>query len=148
MILPKIQSSRKPSGIVREHNIWVISIFQNACVAFLDANAILSCRRNGAFYYSQFGSWSDGRRKTKSTLLTFVYAMMNHPEVQFRAQAEIDRVVGRQRLPDFEDRASLPYVDAVLRETMRWSPVVTMGALNLNITFLDLLTCRSSSCGH
>ncbi|KAG8215888.1 cytochrome P450 [Butyriboletus roseoflavus] len=60
---------------------------------------------------------------TNSILVVFVYLMMNHPEVQQRAQSEIDRVVGQQRLPDFEDRPSLPYVDAVLRETMRWHPV-------------------------
>jgi len=57
----------------------------------------------------------------------FVYLMMNHPEVQRRAQEEIDSVIGGQRLADFEDRASLPYVDAVLRETMRWRPVAPLG---------------------
>ncbi|KAG9312746.1 cytochrome P450 [Chiua virens] len=64
---------------------------------------------------------------TRSALLTFVYVMMNHPEVQRRAQADIDRVVGRKRLPSFDDREALPYVDAVLRETMRWSPMSPMG---------------------
>ncbi|KAF8452275.1 cytochrome P450 [Boletus edulis BED1] len=64
---------------------------------------------------------------THATLLVFVYLMMNHPEVQCRAQAEIDRVVAHQRLPDFEDRASLPYIDAVLRETMRSHPVTPIG---------------------
>lgn len=58
---------------------------------------------------------------------------MNHPEVQRRAQAEIDHVVGRQRLPDFEDREALPYVDAVLRETMRCHPVTPMGASDLGV---------------
>jgi len=53
--------------------------------------------------------------------------MMNHPEVQRHAQAKIDSVVGRQRLPNFEDRASLPYVDAILRETMRLHPVMPIG---------------------
>jgi len=61
---------------------------------------------------------------TYATLTTFVYLMMNHPETQRRAQAEIDRVVGRQRLPNFEDKPSLPYIGAVLRETMRLHPVV------------------------
>lgn len=52
---------------------------------------------------------------------------MNHPEIQRRAQAEIDSLVGYQRLPDFEDRASLPYMDAIMRETMRWHPVLPIG---------------------
>jgi len=64
---------------------------------------------------------------TNATLVIFIYLMMNHPEIQRRAQAEIDSVVGCQRLPDFEDRASLPYVDAIMRETMRWHPVLPIG---------------------
>jgi len=47
-------------------------------------------------------------------------AMLLYPEVQHKAQEEIDRVVGRERLPDFKDRPNLPYVEGVLRETFRW----------------------------
>lgn len=47
-------------------------------------------------------------------------AMALYPSVQKQAQAEIDRVVGTGRLPTYEDRASLPIVDAVVRETLRW----------------------------
>ncbi|KAF9232015.1 cytochrome P450 [Melanogaster broomeanus] len=43
--------------------------------------------------------------------------------------AEIDAVVGMDRLPDFDDRPSLPYVDAVLRETIRWQPVAPAAVL-------------------
>ncbi|KAN0101188.1 Cytochrome P450 [Tylopilus felleus] len=68
----------------------------------------------------------DGEQ-THATLLVFVYLMLNHPEAQRHAQLEIDHVVGGQRLPDFEDRPSLPYVDAVLRETMRSRPVGPLG---------------------
>lgn len=53
--------------------------------------------------------------------------MMRYPEVQERAQKEIDAIVGTHRLPDFEDRSSLPYVDAILRETLRWHPVFPLG---------------------
>ncbi|KIJ64539.1 hypothetical protein HYDPIDRAFT_111874 [Hydnomerulius pinastri MD-312] len=64
---------------------------------------------------------------TNSTLLVFLYLMQRHPEVQVRAQAEIDKVVGTQRLPTFDDKPALPYVEAVLRETMRWHPVTPVG---------------------
>ncbi|KIJ64047.1 hypothetical protein HYDPIDRAFT_112573 [Hydnomerulius pinastri MD-312] len=60
---------------------------------------------------------------TNSTILVFLYLMALHPEVQARAQAEIDSVVGTERLPDFHDQPSLPYVEAIIRETMRWNPV-------------------------
>lgn len=54
--------------------------------------------------------------------------MLLHPNVQKRAQAELDSVVGRERLPTFADRAALPYVEAVVKETLRWQPVVPLGA--------------------
>ncbi|OAX34015.1 cytochrome P450 [Rhizopogon vinicolor AM-OR11-026] len=62
-----------------------------------------------------------------STLLVFLLAMVLHPEVQAKAQAEIDRVVGKDRLLNFNDRPALPYVDALLRETFRWQPVFPIG---------------------
>ncbi|KAF8121767.1 cytochrome P450 [Boletus edulis] len=64
-----------------------------------------------------------GVETTASTLIIFVLAMMRYPEVQERAQKEIDAVIGTHRLPNFDDRSSLPYIDAVLRETLRWHPV-------------------------
>jgi cytochrome P450 len=63
---------------------------------------------------------------TTSTLMSFALAMVLYPDVQRRAQAEIDSVVGN-RLPTFEDRVSLPYVESVLRETMRWCPIAPLG---------------------
>ena len=54
-----------------------------------------------------------------------ILALVLHPEVQRRAQAEIDSVVGRERLPDFED--PLPYIEAVCREISRWGVVVPLG---------------------
>ncbi|KAG1837787.1 cytochrome P450 [Suillus subalutaceus] len=65
---------------------------------------------------------------TTSTLMTFALAMVLYPDVQRRAQAEIDLAVGGDRLPTFEDRPSLPYVESVLRETLRWHPLLPIGA--------------------
>lgn len=56
----------------------------------------------------------------------FLLAMMAHPEVLAKAQKEIDRVVGSDRLPTFEDRPFLPYVDAILNETYRWGAAVPL----------------------
>ncbi|KAG2107437.1 cytochrome P450 [Suillus discolor] len=64
--------------------------------------------------------------RTASTLTVFVLAMMLYPDVQKRAQEEIEAVIGDQ-LPTFQDRPSLPYVEAVLRETLRWHPVFPLG---------------------
>ncbi len=45
--------------------------------------------------------------------------MMKYPEVQRRAQEELDRVVGTDRIPTFEDRKDLPYVNALMLECLR-----------------------------
>ena len=45
--------------------------------------------------------------------------MVIYPEVQAAAQRELDEVIGRDRLPELTDRDSLPYVNAILRETFR-----------------------------
>lgn len=44
---------------------------------------------------------------------------MQNPDVQRRAQEEIDRVVGTDRLPSFEDKQDLPYIEAVYKECLR-----------------------------
>ena len=53
--------------------------------------------------------------------------MALYPEVQKKAQAEIDAVVGPNRLPDFHDRPSLPYINAVVKESLRWNLVTPLG---------------------
>ena len=45
--------------------------------------------------------------------------MLLYPDVQTTAQHEIDNVIGGDRLPEFEDRDSLPYVNAILSEVLR-----------------------------
>lgn len=56
--------------------------------------------------------------------------MVLHPEIQKKAQDEIDSVVGRDRLPDFNDRSSLPYIDYIVQETLRWGPVSPIGTIH------------------
>ncbi|KAH8998285.1 cytochrome P450 [Lactarius hatsudake] len=67
-----------------------------------------------------------GADTTVSALQTFILAMILYPEVQRKAQAEIDQVVGNSRLPDFSDQDALPYVQAVLKEVLRWHPVTPL----------------------
>ena len=58
--------------------------------------------------------------------------MSLYPEVQKAAQAELDTVVGSGRLPEFADRDKLPYINAVVKEIMRWYPVAPLGLARLN----------------
>ena len=55
-----------------------------------------------------------------SALGTFVLAMTLHEDVQRKAREELDRVVGRDRLPSMDDQPDLPYVTAVVREVLRY----------------------------
>lgn len=64
--------------------------------------------------------------QTHSVLLVFIQAIVLNPEVQKRAQAEIDRVVGYERLPDFDDRTTMSYIGAVSRETLRFYSIVPL----------------------
>ncbi|KAJ8520580.1 hypothetical protein ONZ45_g2645 [Pleurotus djamor] len=68
-----------------------------------------------------------GAETTWSALANFILAMTLHPECQRLAQEEIDRVVGQDRLPSFEDRGSLPYVTSIVQETLRWGRVIPLG---------------------
>ncbi|KAI6039877.1 cytochrome P450 [Pisolithus marmoratus] len=68
-----------------------------------------------------------GSETSSFLLLSFILAMLLYPEVQVKAQAEIDRVIGTQKLPSFDDRPSLPYIDAILHELLRWNPVSPLG---------------------
>ncbi|KAI0092995.1 cytochrome P450 [Irpex rosettiformis] len=68
-----------------------------------------------------------GFETTWHTVTILIAALLLHPEVQQRAQKEIDEVIGRNRLPDLNDRESLPYVQCVINEVSRWQPVVPVG---------------------
>lgn len=57
----------------------------------------------------------------------FSLAMLAYPEAQARAQAELDAVVGRTRLPSFADYPHLPYIRATVKEALRWRPVDPVG---------------------
>ncbi|KAI0334310.1 cytochrome P450 [Cubamyces sp. BRFM 1775] len=67
-----------------------------------------------------------GIESTRGTLVAFLLAMTRNPDVVRNAQDEIDSVVGNERLPDFADRPSLPYVDALLEELFRWNPPIPL----------------------
>ncbi|OCL13593.1 cytochrome P450 [Glonium stellatum] len=64
-----------------------------------------------------------------NTLLGFIKAMILYPEAQAEAQREIDRIVGFDRLPAWEDRESLPYIRGVVEESLRWMPTTLSAAV-------------------
>ena len=71
---------------------------------------------------------------------SFFLLMSLHPEVQRKAQEEIDRVVGHDRLPNAQDRKDLPYIDAIMKEVARLNTVVPLGETQCE-GLLGLLSC-------
>lgn len=64
--------------------------------------------------------------QTVSALLSFILIMAQQPQIQLRAQEEVDAVVAG-RPPKCRDRESMPYLNAVLKEVYRCNPVVPLG---------------------
>ncbi|EFZ04438.2 cytochrome P450 [Metarhizium robertsii] len=60
-----------------------------------------------------------GVETTASIMQWFQALMPSYPEIQRRAQDELDRVVGRDRLPDAQDEKNLPYCRAIIKEVER-----------------------------
>ncbi|KAJ6540312.1 cytochrome P450 [Mycena capillaripes] len=77
--------------------------------------------------WSAASFYGAGADTTVSVVTAYFLAAAKYPEVQSKAQAEIDAVVGQNRLPTFEDRDSLPYIEAICKELYRWMPIVPLG---------------------
>ncbi|KAM5531521.1 hypothetical protein V8D89_014786, partial [Ganoderma adspersum] len=72
-------------------------------------------------------AYGAGTDTSYTYLTTFFLAMTLHLDVRRRGQAELDAVVGPDRLPAFFDRQSLPYVNAIVKECLRWHSVLPLG---------------------
>ncbi|KAG7439314.1 cytochrome P450 [Guyanagaster necrorhizus] len=73
-------------------------------------------------------AFAAGADTTVIVILSTVLAFLLYPEVQAKAQAELDAVVGHgTRQPIFDDRPQLPYIDAIVLEAMRWNSVLPLG---------------------
>ena len=67
--------------------------------------------------------------QTSNSVLIFVVAALLRPEIQKIAQEELDAVTMRERLPTFEDRPQLPFVNAICKKVTRWRPIAPLGEL-------------------
>lgn len=69
------------------------------------------------------GNLMEGGTDTMATTtLVFLQAMATNPDIQDKAQAEIDSVVDASRAPTWDDFDKLPYITQVIKELLRWRP--------------------------
>lgn len=80
-----------------------------------------------AIKWSAASMYTGGADTSVSTMAAFFLAMSMFPDVQLKAQEEIDKVMGSSRLPTAGDRENLPYINAVVEEAQRWHPITPMG---------------------
>jgi len=77
--------------------------------------------------YTASSLYGGGADTTAAALYAFFLAMVLFPDVQRKAQQEIDAVLGGTRLPVYADAAQLPYISAVVTELLRWHSVAPLG---------------------
>jgi cytochrome P450 len=67
-------------------------------------------------------------KQTVSAMTTLFYVMAMNPHVLKKAQEELERIIGMDRLPTMSDLDQLHYINAVIKEVLRWNPPVPLGA--------------------
>ncbi|KAI0657956.1 cytochrome P450 [Cubamyces menziesii] len=72
-------------------------------------------------------AYAGGADSDFAAVYSFFLAMVLNPGAQEKAHAELDAVVGCDRLPEFNDRPSLPYVNALIKEVLRWHVIPPIG---------------------
>ncbi|KAG2108532.1 cytochrome P450 [Suillus discolor] len=88
---------------------------------------ILSAQDEHIVKWSAAALFAGGSDTTVATIDAFFLAMTLFPDVQKKAQAEIDAVIGPDRLPSFADQDTLPYIGALVKEGLRWHSVIPTG---------------------
>lgn len=73
-----------------------------------------------------------GADTTAITVMNFTLAMVQNPSEMKKGQEAVDAVVDENRLPTFEDISRMPYINQIVKEVMRWRPVINMGIPHSN----------------
>ncbi|KAL9107790.1 MAG: hypothetical protein Q9187_008378 [Circinaria calcarea] len=98
------------------------------CVSMARQQEELGFSDDQAAYISG-GLLEAGSDTTSNTLYGFIQAMVLFPDVQRKAQEEIDRIVGPDRLPNVDDSQNLQYIRGCIKESLRWMPTAILGII-------------------
>ncbi|KAF9461977.1 cytochrome P450 [Collybia nuda] len=87
--------------------------------------------------YCSAALYIGGADTTVSAITSFFWLMSVYPEVQKKAQQEVEQMIGG-RLPTPADHGSMPYISALVKEVVRWAPAAPLG---LNVFIPGLRHC-------
>ncbi|EUC61305.1 cytochrome P450 family protein [Rhizoctonia solani AG-3 Rhs1AP] len=123
--------SKYPARMAQEPFDWTKEQMKNGLAVPSFLSGLLEQNKDGldgedVIKWTSASMYSAGAHTTVGTISNFILAMVLYPEVFRKAQEEIDRVVGSERLPLVSDRVDLPYIECVLSETLRWYPVAPL----------------------
>ncbi|KAN0109883.1 cytochrome P450 [Russula decolorans] len=123
------QVMNNPMRFVRESMLSGTARRSIAFDRLVEAEKLSSSEREGyerAITETLGTMYTVGTDSMVSSIMSLFLALLLHPEVQKKAQDEIDAVTGRLRFPNFEDRPRLPFVDALCKEILRWRPAAPL----------------------
>jgi len=100
--------------------------FTSNCLGNYQSIGKSTSERDDLICWAAGAMYGAGGETTYATILTFILAMALYPDVQAKAKAEIDGVVGSGCLPSFTNRPDMPYINATIKEAMRWKPALPM----------------------
>ncbi|VTT78182.1 unnamed protein product [Fusarium fujikuroi] len=116
----------KEQMVAKSHKPSYVSKVIEKAETFKDGTTGIDHDDEDAIIWTAAVMFAGGADTTVVTMTAFTMAMIRFPNVQSKAQQEIDSVVGQKRLPNFDDRHKLPYINALVKESLRWWPVVPM----------------------
>ncbi|KAJ8521498.1 hypothetical protein ONZ45_g1791 [Pleurotus djamor] len=149
--LPRsLQWFRKEAEMQKQRDIALLMSLYNDVKSRMDNGSFIDCLTSQTISLREKNDWDEldiayavsspfgaGIETTASTLSVFFLAMLHYPEVMRKAQLEIDDVIGLERMPEFEDKDNLSYLNAVMNETLRWRPVAVLGGTPHAVTVDD-----------
>ncbi|KAM0198402.1 hypothetical protein ACHAPI_003925 [Fusarium lateritium] len=122
-----LQGVEKPYDYVREQMASGNDDVSYVAGLIKDVHRKMDPEEERVIQWTAASMMNAGTDTTSATLLSVFAAMVIYPDVQKRAQEEMDRVAGASRLPSLSDKHNLPYINAIAQEALRWHTLAPMG---------------------